>query len=107
MNTNNNNIIEQLESESCPFAVDVKARVMSAICNRPSLKVVRRRKTAIRWSAAAVVAFMIAASVNLTILFTKDYNEDQIGNMMATVYSYEMPDSDSQPFMLIESFYDE
>ena len=102
--------LDEFKQTTCPYQVDVVDSVMAAVGNAPTLKVVRRRSSLLRWSmTAAAAAVVLAVMLNVTLLFTRDYNEAEIGNMMAGVYSYgyTTDNADNSMFEFVESFCEE
>lgn len=84
-----NDLLEQLRVMRYPYTVDVVDQVMEQVRNKPLLVLRQKSKSIFHRIAVAVAAVAIlAVGINVTLLFTKDYNEDQIGNMIASVYDY-------------------
>ena len=101
--------LDELKQATCPYRVDVVDSVMAAVGTVPTLKVVSRRSPVTRWSITAAAALVLAVLLNVTLLYTHDYNEAEIGNMMAGVYSYgyAIDNSDNSMFEFVESFCEE
>lgn len=81
--------LQQLRDMRYPGDIDVVNAVMEQVRNKPLLftqpkQAGRFRK--ILAGAAACAALAVAA--NVAHLYTRDYNEAQIGDMMAEVYDY-------------------
>lgn len=81
--------LQQLRDMRYPGDIDVVDAVMEQVRNKPLLvpqpsKTIRLRR--IVASVAACAAIVLA--INLTHLYTRDYNEAQIGDMMAEVYGF-------------------
>ena len=84
-----NDILKQLRDMRYPATIDVVAPVMEQVRNKPLLTPQRTAPRRIRRISAAVAASLVlAVGVNVTLLFTHDYDEVQIGNMIADVYNY-------------------
>ena len=49
---------------------------------------VQRRKLWLRTAIAVAASLILAVGVNMLLLFTHDYDETQISNMIADVYNY-------------------
>lgn len=79
-------IVEQLKRIEYPIKVDVVDSVMEKIGQ--SSQPVRRNTTLHLWKYMGGVAACLAVAlvINITIMFTKDYDEPSIGNMLAEVY---------------------
>lgn len=101
--------LDEFKQTTCPYQVDVVDSVMATVGTVPALKVVSRRSPVMRWSIAAAAAVTLAVMFNVTLLFTRDYNEAEIGNMMAGVYSYgyTTDNADNSMFEFVESFCEE
>ena len=86
---NENDILNQLRDMRYPATIDVVAPVMEQVRNKPLLTPQRQTANHIRHIATAVAACaLLAVGINTTLLFTHDYDETQIGNMIADVYNY-------------------
>lgn len=94
MKTTTDNIelrLAQMRDVHCPHKVDVTDRVMAAIASQPHPKSAPLRPW---YRYAAVVAACVAAlfAVNLTLLYTRSFDEAQIGSLISDVYSYDVAD---------------
>lgn len=87
--------LKQLSQQTCPKQVDVEARVMEQVRKHPYLQpVVKAEPPATRrwvpWvsltAAAAAVGLVV---VNISPAVQADFNEAQIGSMMAYVSDYD------------------
>lgn len=82
-------ILQQLRDMRYPATIDVVAPVMEQVRNKPLLvpqQSSQQRKRRITTAVAA--CFLFAIGVNVTLLFTRDYDEVQISDMIADVYNY-------------------
>ena len=69
--------------------IDVTAAVMEQVRKRPFLAPqTQRRQRFQRFSTAVAACAVLAVALNVTILFTRNYNEAQIGDVIASVYNY-------------------
>ena len=109
MNIDIDETLNDLKQTTLDHQIDVVDRVMAAVEARPTLKVVRRRSAVLRWSMTAAAAAVLMILFNVTLLYTRDYNEAQIGDMIAGVYSYgDELETDYDPmFEFVESFCNE
>ena len=84
-----NDILQQLRDMRYPHTIDVVEQVMEQVRNKPLLAARQPRRPLLRHVAAAVAAcILLAVGINITLIFTHDYNEAQIGNMIADVYAF-------------------
>lgn len=82
-------LTQMLRSINYPADIDVTAAVMEQVRKRPLLApAVQRRQRFQRIATAVAACAVIAVALNITLLFTHDYNEDQIGSFIASVYDY-------------------
>lgn len=92
-------LLRQLRQMQYPGTVDVVDSVMSRV------RFLQPRQSAWhRWGryvAGAAACILLLVSVNVFTFFMKDYNDPQIGSMLASVYSY-----DSYEFQSIEGYAD-
>lgn len=82
-------ILQQLRDMRYPATIDVVGPVMEQVRNKPLL--VPRRQTSfnLRRVATSVAACaLLAVGINVALLYTHDYDEAQISNMIAEVYNY-------------------
>lgn len=81
--------IEQLLREMrYPATVDVVAPVMEQIRNKPLLTAQPTRFRIKRVATIVAACFLLAVGINLILLYTQDYDETQISNMLVDVYNY-------------------
>ncbi len=82
-------LIQQLREINYPGQVDVTDAVMQQVRQRPILAPSRKtvRWKQISWGIAACVVLFVA--INITTLFTKEYNVSQIGNSIVELYDYQ------------------
>ena len=84
-----NDILQQLRQMRYPDTVDVLQPVMQQVRNKPLLTPQPATTHRLRRITTAVAASLIlAVGVNMLLLFTHDYDETQISNMIADVYNY-------------------
>ena len=102
-------LLQQLRELRYPADIDVVDSVMEQVRNKPLMVVPRRRKLFYRVATGVAAAAVLAVAINVTLLFTRDYNEQQISSMMAEVYDYSDDYSSSYAadydFGAIESIY--
>ncbi|MBR4738449.1 MAG: hypothetical protein IK058_00430 [Bacteroidales bacterium] len=85
------NIDEQLEHLAhlqCPRQVDVTDRVMREVRQHPYLRPVHRGQTLRRIGIAAVAATLALVVINVTTVYTRSYDEDGLGDMIAQYNDY-------------------
>lgn len=80
--------LQLLRDDNYAAEVDVTDAVMKRISNRPLLVLnpQRHRSFRIVSAVAACVALLVAA--HFVALYTRNFDEAQISNMMAEVYTY-------------------
>ncbi len=87
MSANYDFVVESALSEmrklECPIQVDVVDAVMEQVSKQPIMVSHKRRNLII--AAACLAAVLL---VNVTLYFTRGYNEDAVGNVLADVYDY-------------------
>ena len=89
MTMTDNDILQQIRDMRYPYTVDVVNQVMEQVRNKPLLVPRQTHGFNLRHVATAVAAcLLLAVGINFTLLFTHDYNEAQIGNMIADVYAF-------------------
>ena len=82
-------ILNQLRDMRYPTSINVVAPVMEQVRNKPLLAPKPQTSHRLRRITTAVAAcVLLAVGVNVMLLFTRDYDESQIGNMIAEVYNY-------------------
>ena len=85
-----NDILQQLRDMRYPATIDVVAPVMEQVRNKPLLTSQRPAPHRFRRITTAVAACLaLAVGVNIALLFTHDYDEGQLSNMIAEVYNYQ------------------
>ena len=78
-----------LRSINYPADIDVTAAVMEQVRKRPLLApAVQRRQRFQRIATAVAACAVLAVAFNVTMLYTRNYNEAQIGSLIASVYDY-------------------
>lgn len=83
--------MQQLRNLSYTEPIDVTDAVMARISSMPLLSPhTLRRQRLQRWSTAVAACAIIAVAINITLLFTHNYNETQISNVIASVYDYNL-----------------
>jgi len=86
---NENELMQQLRDMRYPATVNVVEGVMEQVRNKPLLVPREQSYMRLRRVATAVAASLILAfGINVTLLFTHDYNEAQIGNMIVDIYNF-------------------
>lgn len=82
-------ILQQLRDMRYPATIDVVAPVMQQVRNKPLLTPQHNTPQRIkRFSTAVAACLVFAVGINLALLFTRNYDEVQISNMIADVYNY-------------------
>lgn len=82
-------ILQQLRDMRYPATIDVVAPVMEQVRNKPLLTSQTHTTHRVRRITTAVAASLaLAIGINVALLFTRDYDEAQISNMIAEVYNY-------------------
>ncbi len=85
-----NDILQQLRDMRYPATIDVVAPVMEQVRNKPLLTPKTNAPHRFRRITSAVAACIaLAIGINVALLFTRDYDEGQISNMIAEVYNYQ------------------
>lgn len=81
--------LQELSQLSCPRQVDVVDSVMAEVRQHPYLRPASRplvwRRIAV--TAAAAVAALVV--INVSILYSRSYDEEQISSMMAFAQDYD------------------
>ena len=84
--------LEQLARMQCPQQVDVTDRVMAQVMQRPYLRPqyssLRRGKIWRTIGVAAVAASLALVVVNVTSVYTRSYDEEGMGSMIAQFNDY-------------------
>lgn len=84
-----NDIIQQLRDMRYPHDIDVTDAVMAQVSKTPLLVAKPEPRFKVSHLVATVAACVaIVLTINITALYTHDYNEQSIGNMIAEVYNY-------------------
>ncbi len=100
--------LQRLKDTTLPFKVDLTDKVMSVVCAKPNLRVVRRNAVVRRWAVGVAASVALVLAVGATLMYTSDYNGEQVGDMLASVYSYQNSfdnsDIDSPVFEFVEDF---
>ena len=82
-------ILQQLRDMRYPGTIDVVDPVMQQVRNKPLLTPKHNTPQRIRrYSTAVAACLILAIGINVTLLFTRNYDEAQISNMIADVYNY-------------------
>lgn len=82
-------ILQQLRDMRYPGTIDVVAPVMQQVRNKPLLTPQHNTPQRIkRFSTAVAACLILAIGINVTLLYTRNYDEAQISNMIAEVYNY-------------------
>ena len=105
-------ILQQLRELNYPDKIDVVDAVMAQVRNKPLLVPQPKRVSFQRWAVAVAACFVLAVTVNVSILFLRDFNEPQLSKDIAMVYNYtdaynSISSDDSYDFGLVEYLYDE
>jgi len=86
--------LEQLAHLECPRQVDVTDRVMSQVMQHPYLQTQQNRQVSSHapvWRRIGIVAAAAVATiliVNVASLYTRSYDEEGMGSMIAQVNDY-------------------
>ncbi len=90
--------LQQLRALRYTEPIDVTDAVMARISTMPLLSPhTLRRQRLQRWTTAVAACAVIAVAINITLLFTRNYNETQISNVIASVYDYNLDYQSSSP----------
>lgn len=82
--------MQQLHDLRYTRPIDVTDAVMERVRTMPLLTPYSlRRQQMQRWATAVAACAVFAVALNITILFTRTYNEAQISDVMASVYDYQ------------------
>lgn len=105
-------ILQQLRELNYPDKIDVVDAVMAQVRNKPLLVPQPKHVSFQRWAIAVAACFVLAVTVNVSILFLRDFNEPQLSKDIAMVYNYtdaynSISSDDSYDFGLVEYLYDE
>ena len=85
-------LLAQLRDMHYPKKVDVADRVMDAIEQQPNTHKVRKLHQWYRYTAAVAACVAALFAINLTLLYTRSYDETQINNLLTDVYSFNTAD---------------
>ncbi len=81
--------MQQLHDLCYTEPIDVTDAVMARISKMPLLTPYNQRRQRLqRWATAVAACAVVAVALNITLLFTRSYNEAQISDVIASVYSY-------------------
>lgn len=82
-------LMQQLRSLRYTAPIDITDAVMARVSKMPLLTpYMQRRQRMQRWVSAVAACAVFAVALNITILFTRTYNESQISDVIASVYNY-------------------
>lgn len=82
-------LMQMIRSLQYPDNIDVTDAVMAQVRKTPLLLLEKQRRQRFHRFASAVAACaVLAVAFNVTMLYTRNYNEAQIGNVIASVYNY-------------------
>lgn len=80
---------EAIRSINCPKQVDVTDAVMARLQNTQLLAPKQSHNNLwLRGSIAAAACLLLGIGINLTILFTRSYDESSISNMMSELNTF-------------------
>ena len=85
---NDTDLLQQLCDMRYPTSIDVVAPVMEQVRNKPLLVPTHRKVNFRRITSAVAACLILAVGTNITLLYTRNYDESQISNMIAEVYNY-------------------
>ena len=80
--------LEQMAALQCPRKIDVTERVMAHAMQHPYLRPVHRRQPLRNLGIVAVAASLLLVIVNVTSIYTRPYDEESMGSMIAQVNDY-------------------
>lgn len=80
--------LEQLSHLQYPRQVDVTDRVMAQVAQQPYLRPVHRGHLFRRIGIAAVAAVLVLMVVNVTTIYTRSYDDEGLGSMIAQANDY-------------------
>ena len=82
-------VLQMIRNMNYPADIDVTDAVMAQVRKTPLLMPEKQRRQRFQRVATAVAACaVLAVAFNITMLYTRNYNEAQIGNFIASVYDY-------------------
>lgn len=94
--------MQQLRELRYTRPIDVTDAVMARVRTMPLLTpYTLRRQRMQRWITAVAACAVFAVALNITILFTRTYNEAQISDVITSIYDYQ--DDYTTTAMLSES----
>ena len=100
--------LEQLARLQYPHRVDVTDRVMAHAMQHPYLQPVHRGRTWRRVSAVAAAAVVALLAVNVVSVYTRSYDLDGMGSLIAQANDYSSWNTVEQAAVNpIESIYEE
>lgn len=85
---NDTDLMQQLRDMRYPTSIDVVAPVMEQVRNKPLLVPTHRTVNFRRITSAVAACLLLAVGTNITLLYTHNYDESKISNMIAEVYNY-------------------
>lgn len=81
--------LQTIRAMHYPDDIDVTDSVMAQVRKTPLLIPQRQRRQRFQRIATVVAACaVLAVAFNVTMLYTRNYNEAQIGSLIASVYDY-------------------
>ena len=85
---NDTDLIQQLRDMRYPTSIDVVAPVMEQVRNKPLLVPTHHTVNFRRVASTVAACLLLAVGTNITLLYTHNYDESKISNMIAEVYNY-------------------
>lgn len=84
-----NDILQQLRDMRYHKDIDVTDAVMARVSKSPILAPVKKKTATFQRIAIAIAACaVLVVTINVALIFTRDYNEQSIGSMISEVYNY-------------------
>lgn len=100
--------LAQLSHLQCPQQVDVTDRVMAQVMQRPWLRPVHTGRVWKRISAVAAAATVVLVLLNVTTVYTRSYDNEGLGSMIAQANDYSSWNTVEEPALNpYEYFYGE
>lgn len=87
---------------SCPKQVDVTDAVMARLQHTQLLAPRQSRSLWLRGSIAAAACLLLGIGINLTILFTRSYDESSISNMISELNTFNDEYISANNIMMVE-----
>lgn len=88
--------LAQMRKVKCPYRVDVTNKVMETIASQQAKpKVVSIRHRWYRYAAVVAACIVAVVVINVTLLYTHSFDEDQLCVLVTDAYGYDPFSSDN------------